>query len=70
MLKKIFEDNVQKIHRETDKKFILLSGHDIHIGMMLEAIGIFRPHLPAYGAQLIFELHQIDRYFGYKVISI
>lgn len=69
MIKKIIDDGTAKINgnlHET-RKLYLLSGHEINCALMLRLLGTFEPHLPPYGAHVIFELHEIDNVFGYKV---
>lgn len=68
MLKKILDDGHSIITKpQYNKKMILLSGHDLNVGMMLATLGIYYPHLPMYGASLIFELRLMNGVYGYLV---
>lgn len=72
MLQKIVNDAFTKLN-ETDTndnkaKMHLLSGHELNVAFMLILLNVFNePHIPPYGAQIIFELHEIDGTYGYKV---
>lgn len=69
MLRKIIDDTISKIdgNLSNERKMFLLSGHEINCAYMLRLLGVFKPHIPPYGAQVIFELHKINGVYGYKV---
>ncbi|XP_057338075.1 venom acid phosphatase Acph-1-like [Microplitis mediator] len=46
--------------------FYVYSEH--HVAAILNALGIYRPHVPTYLSSVIFELHEIDNNFYVKVI--
>lgn len=50
------------------QKIGLFSGHEYNIGYLLRALKAFDPpQWPNYGSFIIFELHNINSTFGYKV---
>lgn len=69
MLKKILKDGINKIKSNLpeNRKLYLLSGHEVNCGFMLRLLDTFYPHVPPYGAHILFELHKVDDMFGYKV---
>lgn len=46
----------------------LYSGHENNIAELLMILGVFKPHIPNYGAYIALEIHQIDRVFGVKIV--
>lgn len=73
MLSKILKDTYAKINEEPSTngtKMHLLSGHEINSAFMLILLDVFKPHIPPYGAQIIFELHKINGIHGYMVSII
>lgn len=68
-MKKILDDTFNKINNKLPKerKLYLLAGHDLNCVFMLKLLGVYQPHMPDYGARIIFELHEINHVFGYKV---
>lgn len=71
MLQKILDDAYAKIRDELEPstdimKMHLLSGHETNCGVMLILLEVFKPHIPPYGAQIMFELHKIDGVYGYR----
>ncbi|KAL1506684.1 hypothetical protein ABEB36_006004 [Hypothenemus hampei] len=68
LFKKIVDEAVLKISRTDNKKKIFLySAHENNIAQLLIFLGVFKPHIPNYGAHVILELHKIKEEFGIKV---
>ncbi|XP_025602645.2 venom acid phosphatase Acph-1-like [Athalia rosae] len=70
LLRKITEDAVA-LRRETlpaGRKIYLYSGHETNIGALLSTLGLYEPHVPAYGSALIVEHWKQARNHFIKVI--
>lgn len=48
-------------------KMYLYSGHESNIAAILQALQVYKPHVPEYSSALIMELHQIDSDYYVKV---
>ncbi|KAF7266416.1 venom acid phosphatase Acph-1-like [Rhynchophorus ferrugineus] len=71
LLRKIIEDSQSKvdgsISPETRKMFIY-SGHEMNVAAMLLSLGVKKlTDIPAYGSYVLFELHEIDGVYGFKI---
>lgn len=69
LVKKIIHDSKMKINGTLPKerKMFIYSGHEYNIAHTLRALNTFEPHVPPYGAHILFELHKIDGQYGFKV---
>lgn len=59
MLLKNFTDNmllVATAKKESPLKMALLSGHEINLTALMEALGVYTPHVPEYSSALFVEL--------------
>lgn len=53
------------------RKIFLYSAHEHNLASMLHFLGIYNePHVPSYGAHLLFEIHQLGQSYGLKVPNI
>lgn len=57
-MKKILDDSVNLIHRQSNHKLHLYSGHDVSIAHVLNFLFFFATRLEGWGACLILELHE------------
>lgn len=53
---------------ENVRKLYLYSGHETNIAALLQALNLYKPHVPAYSSSVILELHEIDNDFFVKVL--
>lgn len=70
MLKKIIDDSEAKIKLRPEaqnRKIFLYSGHESNVGFLLATLGVFKHHIPPYGAYVLVELHRIKDTYGIKV---
>ncbi|XP_015117647.1 venom acid phosphatase Acph-1 [Diachasma alloeum] len=59
MLLKNFTDNMflaATAKNESPVKMVLLSGHEINLTALLDALGVYKPHVPAYSSAMFVEL--------------
>lgn len=73
LLAKILKDTVSKIQnilQPADRKMFLYSGHETTLGFMMEALQVFKPHIPPYGSALMFEVHRKNDEYFIKVNTI
>lgn len=69
-MKKILTDTELKMTGKAyeARKIFLYSGHEHNLASMLHFLGIYKePHVPSYGAHLLFEIHQLEQSYGLKV---
>lgn len=50
-----------------DTKIYLYSGHETNIASLLEAFGVYEPHVPEYSSAIIMELQEINQEYYVKV---
>nr|XP_023029732.1 uncharacterized protein LOC111517716 [Leptinotarsa decemlineata] len=71
LLRKIIDDTTRKIDNinlEHGRKMYLYSAHENNVADMLILLNVFDPpHIPNYGAFLIFEVHHINKTYGFKL---
>lgn len=53
---------------ENERKLYLYSGHETNIAALLQALNLYKPHVPAYSSSIILELHEIDNDYFVKVL--
>lgn len=61
LLAKILKDTISKVQnilQPSDRKIFLYSGHETTLGYMMEALQVFKAHIPPYASALIFEVHK------------
>lgn len=51
----------------SDTKIYLYSGHETNIASLLQAFGVYEPHVPEYSSAIIMELQEINQEFYVKV---
>ncbi|XP_014217453.1 venom acid phosphatase Acph-1-like isoform X2 [Copidosoma floridanum] len=51
-----------------NRRIALYSGHETNVAAVLQALGIFEPHVPAYSSAVLFELHAINNEYYVKVV--
>lgn len=49
------------------QKIMLYSAHDLNIVAVLNALGVFYPHIPKFSSAVIVELHLTNKVFYVKV---
>ncbi|XP_032666438.1 venom acid phosphatase Acph-1-like isoform X2 [Odontomachus brunneus] len=49
-------------------KMYLYSGHESNIAAMLQALQVYKPHVPEYSSALVMELHQMDSNYFVKIL--
>lgn len=52
---------------DKNRRINLYSGHESNIVAILQALGIFKPHVPEYSSAVIFEFLQLDNKYYVKV---
>lgn len=50
-----------------DTKIYLYSGHETNIASLLQAFGVYEPHVPKYSSAIIMELQEINQEYYVKV---
>lgn len=50
-----------------DTKIYLYSGHETNIASLLQAFGVYEPHVPEYSSAIIVELQEINEEYYVKV---
>lgn len=70
LLKKIVEDAKKKIGdgNPLGRKIHLYSAHENNVAELLISLGVFKPHVPNYGAYAVIELHKINDQYKIKII--
>lgn len=61
-MKKVVNDTIQMLQKRrevADRKLYIYSGHDMNIASILSWLDVYEPHLPNYGAYIVFEIHII-----------
>ncbi|XP_031629370.1 prostatic acid phosphatase-like [Contarinia nasturtii] len=60
LLKDMLERFAQKINKtlKPDRSIVIFSAHDLTIANILNALGVFNPHVPPYASSLHFELYK------------
>lgn len=51
-----------------DTKIYLYGGHETNIASLLEAFGVYEPHVPEYSSAIIMELQEIDEEYYVKLL--
>ncbi|GJQ84621.1 hypothetical protein Trydic_g10230 [Trypoxylus dichotomus] len=67
LLKKILTDSVEKVKGNSKKKMHLYACHDVNITGLLINLGAMYPHVPAYVATVVLELHKFGDRHGFKL---
>lgn len=52
----------------SDTKIYLYSGHETNIASLLQAFGVYEPHVPEYSSAIIMELQEINQEFYVKLL--
>ncbi|XP_018579599.1 venom acid phosphatase Acph-1-like isoform X2 [Anoplophora glabripennis] len=70
LLKKIVEDAKRKIvdGNRLGRKIHLYSAHENNVAELLISLGVFKPHVPNYGAYAVIELHKISNQYKIKIV--
>lgn len=63
LLRKITDDMTDACKGKLDppRKLFLYGGHELNIAAVLQALGVFKPHVPRYSSAVIFELHENEK---------
>lgn len=72
-IRKILEDTQAKINETlspTTRKAFLYSAHEMNVASILLVLGGYHvDDVPPYGSHILFEVHEIDEVWGFKVGS-
>lgn len=67
-IRKVLNDTQDFINGTVTKKLFAYSAHDTNVGPTLLALGGYTmTNTPPYGSAVIFEVHEIDGVWGFKV---
>lgn len=69
-MRKIVEDTEKKINGTLDpgnRKMFIYGGHDFNIEILLVILESYDNIVPSVGSSLIFELHNVNGTYGFKV---
>ncbi|KAL1512670.1 hypothetical protein ABEB36_002227 [Hypothenemus hampei] len=69
LIKKMMEDTENRINQtNNDTKIYLYSAHENNMGQLMETLELFEyPHVPTYGSYVLFEVHEINNTYGFKI---
>ncbi|XP_063978500.1 venom acid phosphatase Acph-1-like [Diachasmimorpha longicaudata] len=71
MLLKNFTDNMllaATLKNESPVKMVLLSGHEINLTALLDALGVYKPHVPAYSSAMFVELLENNNKYYVRIL--
>ncbi|XP_058801268.1 venom acid phosphatase Acph-1-like [Phymastichus coffea] len=70
LLRKFIDDMVTYSNGKLDRnrKIFLYSGHETNVVAVLQALGVYYPHVPEYTSAVIIELHEVNSKYYVKVI--
>lgn len=67
-IRKVLNDTQDFINGTVTKKLFAYSAHDTNVGSTLLTLGGYTmTNTPPYGSAVIFEVHEIDEIWGFKV---
>lgn len=66
-IKKFIENSDNFMNNRSKKIGHFYVGNEIQIAAILNAVGVFEPHVPDYLSTIIFELHLLDDKYFVKV---
>ncbi|XP_050295641.1 venom acid phosphatase Acph-1-like [Anthonomus grandis grandis] len=69
LIQKIIVDTEKLINKENnDTRLYLYSAHENNIGQLFATLDLFEyPHIPTYGSFVLFEVHNINNTYGFKI---
>lgn len=70
LLRKIIDDMQASINKKLTRKISLYSAHEMNVAYLLNALEVYFPHVPPYGANVLVELHEKNRMYCVKVLVI
>ena len=67
LLRAMIEDMEAVKSGTIKRKISLYSGHETNIVAVLQALGVYHPHVPRYGSGILVEFHQVDSRYVVKI---
>ncbi|XP_051168250.1 venom acid phosphatase Acph-1-like [Leptopilina boulardi] len=68
LIRKFIDDMLSVKYGTMKKKLFLYSAHDITVVAVLQALGVYFPHVPKFSSAVILELHEIIGNYFVKVV--
>ncbi|EFN60591.1 Lysosomal acid phosphatase [Camponotus floridanus] len=68
LIRAMTDNMIAAQNMNSDTKIYLYSGHETNIASLLQAFGVYEPHVPEYSSAIIMELQEINQEFYVKLL--
>lgn len=68
LIRAMTDNMIAEQNMNSDTKIYLYSGHETNIASLLQAFGVYEPHVPEYSSAIIMELQEINQEFYVKLL--